>query len=179
MWPTFSFFFFLNWSHFLSWKLFSTQGHMTVLVMQGLKLFTGFHEQAISQFWVPFAISLCGCPHSLPAACIIWAIMKPICRGAMTSSWPRPADALPCTPITRICGGNHSPFFLSLSTAYGCVRPLPPSSSTGQILEPAAISLLRWHVLIPKWELQNYGWSLLLENCNFPPSGPFSLNAWP
>lgn len=100
----------------------------------GVKIICRIHELAISQFWVPFTISLCGCPCSLPEACIIWAIMEPICRGAMTSSWPRPADALPCSPITRICGGDHS-LILSLSAAYGSVRPLPPSRGIGWILE--------------------------------------------
>lgn len=45
----------------------------------------GFHEEDVRQFFVPFAISLHSCPLSLSQVCIIWTVIEPIRRGAMTS----------------------------------------------------------------------------------------------
>lgn len=112
----------------------------------GVKMISpiGFHEPAVSQFLVLFTISLYSCPHFLSQVCIIWTIMEPISGGAMTSGWPWPADALPCTPITRLCRGGYS--LLRPSGTYSFVRSLLLFSGIGWLLDPAGSSLFRWHV---------------------------------
>lgn len=106
---------------------------------------TGFHEAAVSQFLVLFSIlGRESCPHSLSQGCIIWTITEPISRGAMTSGWPWPADALSCTPITRICRGDYS--LLRPLETYSFVRSLPLFSGIGWLLDPAGIFLLGWYV---------------------------------
>lgn len=136
---------------------------------------TGFHEPAVSQFLVLFSISLCTCPHSLSQVCIIWTIMEPTSRGAMTSGWPWLADALPCSPITRICRGDYS--LLRPLEAYSFVRSLPLFSGIGWLLDPPGISLLGWHVC-SLWNENSravVGLSYW-KNCNFPLLGLFSLD---